>query len=191
VTPRLVVVTPSGPFDVGIVRAAAEALPKGTLAVQLREKEDRDRRVHLAPILRDALRGQLLVINGDLELARDVGADGLHVPSAARAREILPEAWISVPAHDDEDVRRAANEGANAALVSPIFATPGKGPPRGLEAIRAARRLAPGLAIYALGGVSLANAEACCSAGATGVAVIRAFFGAADPVAAARALTGG
>jgi len=143
-----------------------------------------------ARILRALLKKQLLVINSDVDLAREIGADGVHLPKGgvAAARAVLPRAWISLAAHDDDDVRRAVSEGADAALVSPIFATPGKGPPRGLEAIRAARAIAPQLAIYALGGVDESNAAACRAAGATGVAVIRALFDAPDPAAAARAL---
>ncbi|MGH9482134.1 MAG: thiamine phosphate synthase, partial [Terriglobales bacterium] len=72
------------------------------------------------------------------------------------------------------------------------FATPSKlafGPPLGLaELAAAARGLRP---VLALGGITLANAEACLRAGAVGLAGIRLFqrqAGAA--VAALRALAG-
>jgi thiamine-phosphate pyrophosphorylase len=190
VIPRLIVVTPGAPFDMAALRAAADALPPGMLAVQLREKEDRGRRVNIARILRELLKTQLLVVNSDVELAREVGADGVHLPrgGVAEARDVLPSAWITVAAHDDEDVRRAVAEGADAVLVSPIFSSPGKGPPRGLEAIRAARAIAKRRGVYALGGVDCSNAASCYEAGATGVAVIRAVFDASDPAAAAHAL---
>ncbi|HEY8075187.1 MAG TPA: thiamine phosphate synthase, partial [Labilithrix sp.] len=80
-----------------------------------------------------------------------------------------------------EDVIAAAREGASAVYVSPIFATPGKGAPRGLDAIRRARELAGDMLVYALGGVDASNAAACITAGADGVALIRAFFDADSP----------
>ncbi len=73
-------------------------------------------------------------------------------------------------------------------MVSPIFATPNKGAPRGLDAIREARAIAPELFLYALGGVDESNARACIDAGANGVAVVRALFSAPDPEAATVAL---
>jgi thiamine-phosphate pyrophosphorylase len=108
---------------------------------------------------------------------------------ARQARVALGEAaWITVAALTDLDVRHAAEDGADGALVSPIFATPGKGAPRGLDAIRRARAIAPRLGIHALGGIDPSNVASCLEAGATGVAAIRAIFGVLDPAAAARAL---
>ena len=95
---------------------------------------------------------------------------------------------FSVPVHDADEVRLAVLRRADAALVSPIFETPAKGAPRGLDAIREARALAPDLFLYALGGVDESNARSCIDAGANGVAVIRALSSAADPEAATVAL---
>ena len=105
------------------------------------------------------------------------------------ARALLGEgAVVSVAAHSDADVEAAARMGATAALVSPVYASPGKGEARGVEALRRARSLASGLRLFALGGVEVANAGACRRAGADGVAVIRAVFGARDCGAAVAAL---
>jgi thiamine-phosphate pyrophosphorylase len=143
--------------------------------------------------------GARLVVNGDARVARDVGADGVHLGrgagSVAEARAILRGAWVSIAAHSDDDVRRASDEGADAVLVSPVFATR---PPtshartkeaRGLGAIRAARALAgPRTVVFALGGVTADNARACIRAGAGGVAVLRALLASADPARVARAI---
>jgi thiamine-phosphate pyrophosphorylase len=167
------------------------------LIVQLRDKtRPRPAIWALARRLRDQTikSGSLLVINGDALLAHEVGADGVHLGrDAATVAEVRAQgaAWISVAAHDDSDVVRAQDDEADAVLVSPIFATPGKGPPRGPTALRRARaRRGDGeyLAIYALGGVDVGNAQSCRDAGADGLAVIRALLGAADPGAVARAL---
>lgn len=128
------------------------------------------------------------------DVMREKRLDGIHLGGALRAHlrtareELGPDAWISVPAHTDEEVEVARRDGASAVYVSPIFETPGKGPPRGLRAIRRARELAGGMLVYALGGVDASNAEACAGAGADGVAVIRAVLDAASPPRALEAL---
>ena len=109
----------------------------------------------------------------------------------ADARRVAAAAWVSVAAHDDADVERARELGADAALVSPIFTTPGKGEARGEVALRHARAIAGGaMAVYALGGVDQSRAGLCRDAGADGVAVIRSLLASADPAAEARAIVG-
>ncbi len=198
-TPRLILITDPCVSDAALlaaIRAVCASLPSRALAVQLRDKtDDATRRSHLARHLRGITRAhaQLFVVNSDLELAREVEADGAHLPvkgpSVEEARAALGRnAWISVPAHTDDDVRGAVEDGADAVLVSPIFAAPGKGQPRGVDAIRAARAFAPSLRIYALGGVDASNAASCQKAGATGAAAIRAILASADPAVAARSM---
>lgn len=172
---------------IAIVRAAAGALGPGRLVVQLRDKTDVARRQRSAQPLRDASHdaGAIFVVNGDVHLASAVAAGGAHVPShdVAAARAALgPSAFVTTPAHDDDDVRRARACGASAVLVSPIFATPGKGLPRGTAAITSARAIASAdVLVYALGGVDPDCVGACAAAGADGVAVIRALYEARDP----------
>ena len=117
------------------------------------------------------------------------GLEGVHLGGPLRAKLGSVEApWISVPAHTDDEVADAAQRGATAVYVSPIFATPGKGPARGVDAIVRAQALAGATSVYALGGVEASNAEACVAAGADGVAVIRAIAGAPSPADALRAI---
>jgi thiamine-phosphate pyrophosphorylase len=198
--PRLIVVThPKLDDDTLVARVAdvAAALLPGVLAVQLRDKaRDQNALLVLAARLREvtAKRGAMLLVNSDAEVALKVGADGLHLPSdamtVAEARSILgPTSWVSINGHSDEDVARGVSAGATAALVSPIFTTPGKGTPRGLAALEAAHALAQGrMALFALGGVDRVNAPLCLRAGADGVAVVGAVLAAADPAAEARAI---
>ena len=188
--PRLWAITDASLAD-EVIAARAEAACAAVgpaLVVHLRDKaRAKDALRPLALELRRITRahGAMLVVGDRRTLAEDVGADGFHGPC-----EGPPPAGMrwSLPAHDDEEARAAAARGAHAILVSPIFATPGKGTPRGVDAIASARAAAPGLAVYALGGVKAENAAECVRAGADGVAAIRAIFGAEDAGAAARAL---
>jgi thiamine-phosphate pyrophosphorylase len=173
---------------VEVVRAAA-AVPG--FAVQLRDHGDStdDELAPLAAELRaiTAAHGALLIVNRRLALARRVAADGFHAPASELAAAAgFP--WRSAPAHTDDELVRALGAGATAVLVSPIFETPGKGPPRGVGALRAARHEAPGATLVALGGVDETNAPLCRAAGADAVAVIRALLDAPDPARTAKCL---
>jgi thiamine-phosphate pyrophosphorylase len=210
--PKLIVVTDPGYPDrrvLEVIEAAGRELAPGTLGVQLRDKSRPD--AELVPFVK-ALREATskadawLVFNvslasvasseARLALAKEVGADGVHLGASgvtiAQARAVCgAEAWISVAAHSDDAVRAAVTEGAQAALVSPVFPTLKTSltwTPRGVEALASARGVAGGrLLLYALGGVTPENARACRGAGADGVAVIRAMLGAMDAGEAARA----
>lgn len=189
-----------------VIERAGSALEPGAFGVQLRDKA-----ASLADLARTAraLRavtarvGALLLVNApgtsELRVAVEAGADGAHVPCApeqiAEARTRLGAAsWISTPAHTDDAVVLAKDAGATSVLVSPIFETPGKGPPRGVAALAAARSLSLSLSpsrelvVFALGGVEASRVASCAAAGAHGVAVIRALLDADDPAAMARAL---
>jgi thiamine-phosphate pyrophosphorylase len=217
VTPGVVLVTdPLRPLEqtARVVRWAAAALGPGGLLVQLRDKvSDAQTLAVTARALREVTREAqaVFVVNGPAVLARAVAADGVHLPSVgplagasllsrvAEVRAVLgAQAFVSAAAHDDDELRAADLAGATAALVSPIFTTPGKGPARGVAAISAARSLVdasrrtPPLLVYALGGVTAENAAACRKAGADAVAVIRALYDATgEPAvqAAAQALS--
>jgi thiamine-phosphate pyrophosphorylase len=88
-----------------------------------------------------------------------------------------------------DDVRQAAGKRVDAALLSPIFGSPRKGEPLGVETIRQARDVVgSSVHLVALGGVDEKNAVACAEAGADGVAVIRALLKTEDVRAVARTL---
>lgn len=184
-----------------VVERAMSVLARGALLVQLRDKAaGTDALTSAARVLRELTSsgGALFAVNAPtaaaLRVALEVRADGAHVPPdrIGEARAVFgPQAWVSAPAHTDEDVARAARAGATSVLVSPIWETPGKGPARGAAAITAARAIASAsgsMLVYALGGVDESRVAACAEAGAHGVAVIRALLDACDPATAARRL---
>lgn len=102
--------------------------------------------------------GLTLLVAGDAGLARRLGADGVHLPEGLVRRLAPGHGLLTAAAHDTGAVARAARAGAEAVLISPVFATAshpgaaGLGPVRfAALAIMAARR---GLRVYALGGMS-------------------------------------
>lgn len=191
--PRLTIITDlktvSEHLLVARIRSASriKAEERTLMAVQLRDPELSGRALlDLGVRLRDATRalGISLIVNDRLDLALALGADGVHLGrrsvSIADARSLLGSSvWISASCHAVSEVTAAHKEGADAALLSPIFASPGKGSPLGTYALRSAResikaRGGRPIHLIALGGVDATNAVSCFTAGADGVAAIRA-----------------
>ena len=138
--------------------------------------------------------GVLFLVNDSVELARAVGADGVHLGqgdgAVAEARAALgPDRLVGRTTRGDERLERAADEGADYASVSPIWATPTKPgrAPVGLSAVRRAAQAAR-LPWFALGGLDERRTSRVVALGARRTAYVRAVCDAADPVAAAAAL---
>ena len=159
----------------------AGAFASGVDYVQLRTKNlDGGELLRLAMEAARLRSGGKLLVNDRLDVALAAGADGLHLPSkrpsAGEYRRISPAGlFISVACHSVEDVQRARDDGADMAVLAPIFESPGKGPAIGLAALERACRV--GIPVLALGGVTSENAGLCMQAGAAGVAGIRMFEG--------------
>jgi thiamine-phosphate pyrophosphorylase len=154
-------------------------------AVQLRDPQLSGRELmFFAKELRTRTRelGIRLIVNDRADVAHLVGAHGLHLGRESitidDARRLFgPSFFISIACHSAAEVVQAANAGATACTLSPIFASPQKGAPLGLEAIREARSLlsASGvdIGLVALGGIDSKTAGLAIDAGADGVAAIR------------------
>jgi thiamine-phosphate pyrophosphorylase len=177
------------------VRAAADEAG-GALAVLLRhpglpEPEVRRWTEAVLAACRDA--GALLLVHADPDLARRAGADGVHLPErmCLRTARLAVGSAILVGAsrHDEAGVRRAAEDGADYATLSPVFESPGKAPPLGVGAFERVCIAAP-LPLVALGGVTPERVTACRTAGAAAVAAIRAVWD-GDVAANVRRLLGG
>ena len=170
-------------------RREAGALP---LAVCLREKDLTGVELTgLAKAVRQLtkIRGAELYINGRLDVALACGADGVHLPvngpRPADVRMIAPALGIACSTHTTDEVKAAAQEGADFVVFGPIFETPSKRGllrPCGTTAIAAASVF--GIPVVALGGITPDNTDDCRAAGAAGVACIRAVLSARDPGAA-------
>jgi thiamine-phosphate pyrophosphorylase len=125
-----------------------------------------------------------LFVNDRLDVARIVGASGVHLPGAgfaiddARA-QLGPDVVIGRSVHSAEAARRAHAGGADYVFLGPIWETPSHPGtvPLGPDAIAAA---APARVI-AIGGITLERVAVCRAAGAYGVAAISAVWRASNP----------
>lgn len=191
--PRLHVVTPPavGPTIIDITRVALAA---GAPLVQVRTKDvpDRVRLAHTAEILAAtrAARGTCLV-NDRADLVLALGADGVHVGDddlpVDVARRLLGEhALVGATCRNAEAARRAVDAGASYLGVGPTYATSTKAGlpdpvgPGGVEAIA----WAVSIPVIAIAGVTARHVPELLDAGAWGVAVVGAVYGAADPAGA-------
>jgi thiamine-phosphate pyrophosphorylase len=126
--------------------------------------------------------GPRILVNDRADVAIACGAAGVHLRDGSVSPEVIrlvapPGFIITVACHDAEGVFRAADEGADYAVLAPVFAALSKPPsraPLGIEALRAIAERAK-IPVIALGGVAVENAALCIDAGAAGVAGISMF----------------
>ena len=194
----LYAITPEEPDTRKLLDKVAAAIAGGAAAVQYRAKNlPEDIRLaqatHLAGICRAA--GVALIVNDSAQLARAVGADGIHLGrddgEVAHARRLLGRSLVGVSCYDAIDrVRAAAAAGADYVAIGSVFPSSTKpGAVRAPLALLAEARRASGLPVVAIGGITAANAVEAIAAGADMVAVISAVFDARDVEASARAIS--
>ncbi|RKZ37873.1 MAG: thiamine phosphate synthase [Gammaproteobacteria bacterium] len=182
--------------DRDLAGAVANAIDGGARAVQYRDKstDHRKRRQEVSALLalcREA--GVPLIINDDVDLAKAIGADGVHVglqdTGVAAAREALGAgAIIGASCNDSlERAQAAADAGASYVAFGRFF--PSKTKPKATSAPlgllhRARTRLR--LPIVAIGGITPENGALLLNAGADLLAVVQGVFAAHDVARAAR-----
>lgn len=123
-----------------------------------------------------------IIVNTRMDVALAAGAAGLHLPSGSpppdRWRKIAPPGFlIGASCHTIDDVRTAAQRGADYVVFGPIFAPRSKSTdlkPRGLDLLEEAAR-SISIPVLALGGITSGNIEACVERGAAGIAGISLF----------------
>jgi 8-oxo-dGTP diphosphatase len=154
-------------------------LQGGLRLVQVREKNlARDALKGFAQrvLARARAHGAKVLLNSDVELARAIGADGVHLTAAqlrgATARPDLP--WCGASCHSVEELRRAGDLGVDLVVLGPVRATPSHpgAVPLGWDRFR---EVAAGASIpvYALGGLLPRDLEKARSCGAHGLAMVR------------------
>lgn len=141
-----------------------------------------------------------ILVNDRLDVALAAQAGGVHLgekslpPEEAqrlvRTLDREKNFLIGVSCHSLEAAKAAERGGADYLFFGPVFATPSKaayGAPQGLKRLGEVCR-AVAVSVLAVGGITLENAAACLSVGASGIAAIRLFQNAPDVGAVARAL---
>lgn len=119
-----------------------------------------------------------VLLHGDCALAHALKADGVHLASAqsddiAEAKKL--GLYVIISTHTHEEALRAEKLGADAITYSPIFYSPNKGEPKGLEDLKEIVDKIE-IPIFALGGItSEAQINAVAVTGAYGFASIRYF----------------
>lgn len=171
----------AGGFD-PVLRFVERAVADGVEMIQVREKHLSARK--LLDLTRRALSlaegsATKILVNTHVDVALATRASGVHLPadsvSPHRWREIVPLGFlIGVSCHTVRELRQAEAEGADFAVYGPVFPSPGKGAPIGIEGLAEGIR-ATRLPVYALGGIDKENAAACQHAGAAGVGAISLF----------------
>ena len=156
-----------------------EALANGLRLVQVRERSwpVANRLWFAEAVTRVAHdHGALVLINNDADIARTVGADGLHLPAAALATcTQRPDfAWVGASCHSAAEIVRAGELGLDYALLGPVLPTPTHPEAAGLGWSRFADLIAgTAIPVFALGGMKndlLADAQ---GIGAHGIALMR------------------
>jgi thiamine-phosphate pyrophosphorylase len=141
--------------------------------------------------------GAKLILNDDVLLAAEIGAEGVHLGKSdmpvEEARKILgSKAIIGATANTAEDIRQIHHTSANYIGVGPFRFTKTKenlSPVLGLEGLTALAHQSgtKGLPLIAIGGIGIEDVPAMLHTGVYGIAVSSAINLSADPLIAAKA----
>ncbi len=183
------------PYDIAVA-----AVNGGARMLQLRDKlRDKGESLPLAAALQDLCQrnGALLIINDHADIAAAVGSGGLHVGQTdlpvAQARQILsPHQVLGRSNREFEQLEGSKAMGADHVAFGAIYATTSKGVarnPQGPERVREAKAIAGDTPLVAIGGINLDNVAPVVEAGADAICVTAAVASAAEPEAAAAAMT--
>lgn len=181
-----------------LLSAAEEALGTGLALLQYRNKaaDWHSKCVEAAQLLHLCRQfGTPLLINDDVALCIEIGADGVHLGQAdtrlIEARQRLGEsAIIGITCHSDMALaRRAETAGANYVAFGRFFPSRTKphAPRASIDVLQRAKAELT-IPIVAIGGINTENGQALVTAGADMLAVIHTLFSSSDVEAEAKAL---
>lgn len=182
-----------GESDDAFIQAVLAAVRGGATCVQLRGKSaGSGRMVRLTRAIVQRVNVPVIV-NDRADVAIAGGAAGVHLGGddlpVARVRAMTPRGFvIGASVGNDEELGGA--RGADYVGVGPVYRTASKGDAGPAIGVAEMARLirASGCPGIGIGGIGPANARAVIDAGATGVAVLSAIFGAPNVEAATRAV---
>lgn len=178
-----------------------EAIAGGITFFQFREKGEGalkgSEKYALAKQLQSICRKHQIpfIINDDIELAIEIGADGVHIGQedepVKTVRERIGDKILGVSVHTKEEAITAIQGGADYFGIGPIFPTTTKEdakPAKGPLLIKELRQKGYTIPIVGIGGITIDNAASVVEAGADGVSIITAISHAESPREAAGAL---
>ena len=179
------------------VEVARRCYEGGADIVQLRVKDDDPEFLTWAKEISAISKayGKCFIVNDDVDIAIESGADGVHVgqgdESPLTIRERVPADFIiGVSVGNVEEAIKAEKEGATYVALSPIFDTRSKddaGHGHGLAMMKAISG-SVSIPAIAIGGINKDNAPSIITNGAEGVAVISAVVSQPDIPKAAEEL---
>lgn len=169
-----------------LLKLISAAVSAGLTLIQIREKNLTARVLYELSLQAVVVaRGTTtrLLVNDRADIARAVGADGVHLTASSLSAAILRKAFgkdflIGVSSHSLDEAQTARAEGADFAVFGPVFETSSKriyGEPLGLEKLAEVTTTLAPFPVLALGGVTVDNARDCLRAGAAGIAGISLF----------------
>jgi len=164
-----------------VIQTVELAVAAGIELVQVREKQLPGRL--LFELVRDAVgvtagTNTRLLVNERFDIALASEADGVHLTStsipADRVRASMPSGFlIGVSAHSGDEVFAAKAAGADYAMIGPVFDTPGKREPLGIDVLRDLSAAVAPFPVIAVGGIDGTNIRSVLDARAAGFAAIR------------------
>ncbi|HQX55003.1 MAG TPA: thiamine phosphate synthase [Pyrinomonadaceae bacterium] len=179
-----------------VLDAIKTAVDAGVSIIQIRERQITARMLfeltlEAVPIVKGAK--ALLFINDRADIAAAAGADGVHLTSTSLDSVEIRKAFggyllVGISTHTADEVLKAKEDGADYIVFGPVFPSPGKGEPVGLDALSAVCETAGNIPVLALGGIDNDNWRSAVSVGASGFAAIRLFAGFSDATELASAL---
>jgi 8-oxo-dGTP diphosphatase len=155
------------------------ALARGLKLVQVREKAlgEKALRDFAARVIgRAHAHGARVLVNGNAQLARDLGADGVHLTAAQLkdARQRPDCGLVGASCHDAGEMERAQAVGADLVVLGPVLPTPTHPGAVGLGWAKFAALLTDcPLPVYALGGLMSTDLETAWRHGAHGISMMR------------------
>ncbi len=185
--PRLyAIIDPAQTGGRSAVTVAEALLRAGVRCLQLRDKHASPRALfEIGRLVAERVRaaGGTLIVNDRADIARALGAEGVHVGQedlpVEFARGILgPDKCVGFSTHSLEQLAEGDRSSADYLAFGPIFPTVSKENPDPvvrLEGLRRARQ-ATRKPLVAIGGITAQNALQVLEAGADSVAVIRGLY---------------
>jgi thiamine-phosphate pyrophosphorylase len=191
-------------IDASLLRTSGPSFAKmmaesGVEILQYRDKHATSRQLfeacsllsrELSELAQRSPRAPRFIVNDRADIARLVGAGGVHVGQTdlgvEQARDIVgPESWVGISTHNLDQLAAADRTSADYIAFGPVFPTATKeaaDPVVGLDLLAQARKLTR-KPLVAIGGITLERAEETYRAGADSLAVTRDLIAAEDPAA--------